>query len=69
MIGAAGTWVLEIIPERGILATSVTVLTGGEMIEFPLTVAPPLELFDLKEAGAGEAEYVTTANRLASGGA
>ncbi len=64
-INDGGAWVLEIVPEKGSLATSVTVLTGGEMIEYPLAVAPPLELFDASLAGEAEKEYVTTANRLA----
>jgi hypothetical protein len=60
-----GAWVLEIVPERGSLASSVSVLTGSEMIEYPLAVAPLLEQFDTVEAGKGELEYVETANRLA----
>ena len=62
-----GAWELEIIPERGILAATVTVLTGSEMIEYPLAVAPPQELFYADKAGVGEAEYVAAANRLARG--
>ncbi|HBG08301.1 MAG: hypothetical protein A2075_11655 [Geobacteraceae bacterium GWC2_58_44] len=64
-VGDDGAWILEIVPARGSLAATVTVLSGGEMIEFPLAVAPPLELFDEALAGAGEAEYVASANRLA----
>lgn len=62
-----GTWMLEIVPERGSLETSVTLLSGGEKIMFPLAVAPPLEQFDMTGAGEGEAEYVAIANRLATG--
>jgi hypothetical protein len=67
MIGDDGSWMLEIVPERGSLATSVTVLTGEEMIEFPLAVAPPLELFDIAEPDERVAEYVAVANLLAPG--
>jgi hypothetical protein len=35
------------------------------MIEYPLAVAPPLELFETAGAGESELEYVVTANRLA----
>jgi hypothetical protein len=59
-----GAWELEIVPDRGSMAATVTVLTGSEMIEFPLAVAPPLELFDATRAGSGEAEYVRAANAL-----
>jgi hypothetical protein len=65
--GDDGSWELEIVPERGSLEASVTVMTGNEMIEFPLAVAPPQELFDAGRAGAGEAEYVVAANRVARG--
>jgi hypothetical protein len=65
--GDDGGWELEIIPERGSLAAAVTVLTGSEMIEYPLAVAPPQELFDAGRAGAGEAEYVAVANWVVGG--
>lgn len=64
--GEEGTWILEIVPEQGSLASSVSVLAGSEMIEYPLAVAPPLEQFDAVGAGEGELEYVATANRLVS---
>jgi exosortase/archaeosortase family protein len=66
-VGDYGAWLLEIVPEQGSLATSVTVLSNGEMVEFPLAVAPPLELFDQAGAEAGDLEYVETANWLVSG--
>jgi hypothetical protein len=37
------------------------------MIEYPLAVAPPQELFDAGRAGVGEAEYVAAANWLVKG--
>jgi hypothetical protein len=37
------------------------------MVEYPLTVAPPLNLFDAKKAESALVEYVETANELASG--
>ena len=63
-VGEEGEWLLEIVPARGALQASVTVLTDEEMIEFPLAVAPPLALFDPAAAPPGVAEYVTAANRL-----
>jgi exosortase/archaeosortase family protein len=64
--GSDGEWVLEIVPEAGSLTSSVSVLVGNEMIEFPLAVSPPLDLFDSSVAGEGVADYVAAANRLAA---
>ena len=55
---------MEIVPEQGSLKVSVSVLTGKEMIEYPLAVAPPLELFEAGRAEEGEAEYVKVANEV-----
>ncbi len=63
-----GTWILEILPNRGAFATSVTVLSGGSMIEYPLTVAPPLNLLDPRKSDIAEIEYAVTANDLAASG-
>jgi hypothetical protein len=61
------TWLFDIVPDRGSSATSVTILTEKSMVEYPLTVAPPLSLFDTKKAESALVEYVETANELASG--
>jgi hypothetical protein len=61
-----GIWELELRPRQGSLYASVTVQAGNEMIDFPLAVAPPRELFNGMPAGTGESEYVETANRLAT---
>jgi len=61
-----GTWILEILPNPGTLATSVTVLSGGTMVEYPLTVAPPLNLLDPQKTDIIEIEYVVLANELAA---
>lgn len=61
-----GTWILEILPNRGSLSTALTVVFSGQMTEYPLTVAPPLELFDSRTADTAVIDYVTTANRLAA---
>jgi len=61
-----GIWTLEILPNRGSLSTSLTVAFSGQMTEYPLTVAPPLDLFDARTADAAVIDYVTTANRLAA---
>jgi exosortase/archaeosortase family protein len=65
--GDDGTWELELMPESGSLAASVTVMTETEMIEFPLAIAPPQEQFDADRAGMFEAEYVAAANWVVRG--
>jgi hypothetical protein len=35
------TWIIEAEPQMGILQASLTILAGSEIIEFPLTLAPP----------------------------
>ncbi len=61
-----GDWILEIVPEKGALATSVVVLSGMDAIEYPLAVAPPLELFDAEADDQDAAGFVRAANVLAS---
>lgn len=61
-----GIWTLEILPNRGSLSTSLTVAFSGQMTEYPLTVAPPLDLFDFQTTDTAVIDYVTTANRLAA---
>ena len=63
--GEAGEWLMTIVPRQGALEVTVTVQTEQHVIEYPLTVAPPLGLFDATSAGPGMAEFVKTANRLA----
>ena len=62
----SGEWILEILPTRGSLATSLTVAFSGQMTEYPLTVAPPMNLFEPQNADAAVFDYVTIANCLAS---
>ena len=66
--GGNGIWILEIVPERGTLTTSVTVLVDKEAIEYPMAVAPPLEFFDGAGAGAEQIEYVRIANEYVRAG-
>lgn len=62
--GDNGAWILEVIPNRGVMSTSVIVLVDSEAIEYPLTVAPPLDLFDSEAADPGLAGFVSAANEL-----
>lgn len=62
--GGNGIWILEIVPEQGVLNTSVTILADKEAIEYPLAVAPLLELFDAIAAESGQAEFVRAANEV-----
>lgn len=38
----AATWVIEALPQKNILQASLTILAGSEVIEYPLTLAPPV---------------------------
>lgn len=38
-------WVMEIVPECGVLEASVTAVSDEEIVEFPLTLAPPLDIY------------------------
>jgi hypothetical protein len=67
-VGENGTWILEIIPERGVLTASVTVLAGRDVIEYPLAVAPPLEIFNALDAKPCLMEFVRAANELVRAG-
>lgn len=64
----SGIWILEILPNQGSLSTSVTVAFPGQMTEYPLTVAPPMDIFEPRNADTAVIEYVTTANHLATSG-
>ncbi len=57
-------WVLDVVPTRGSTATSVTVLQGGNMTEYPLVVAPPLYLFSAVHTDTALVDFVTIANEL-----
>jgi len=59
-----GNWALDILPKRGTISTSLTVVISGQMTEYPLTVAPPMELFDSQSADESVRDYVMTANHL-----
>lgn len=50
---ASSTWIIEALPLIGGIQASLTVLTDREIIEYPLTLAPPFE-----RASANEADFV-----------
>jgi hypothetical protein len=41
---------------------------SGQMTEYPLTVAPPMDLFEPRNADRAVFDYVKTANHLATSG-
>ena len=45
-----GSWTIEVLPQANALKASLTILNGSEVIEFPLTVAPPLKAVAFSEA-------------------
>lgn len=36
-------WIVEVLPKRGVLRASVTIIAGADEFEYPLTVAPPIK--------------------------
>jgi len=48
----AGTWTVEALPLTNATKAGLTILNGSEVIEFPLTVAPPV-----KVAASSEADF------------
>src|ERR1039457_5231723 len=40
---SAFTWIIEALPQAGIMRATLTILTDSDMIEYPLTLAPPIE--------------------------
>jgi hypothetical protein len=48
---ASSTWIIEALPQAGITRASLTILTDSDIIEYPLTLAPPVEGVSTAEAG------------------
>lgn len=48
---AGAAWMIEALPETGVVEATLIVLTGGEMIEYPLTVAPLVKGLSLTDEG------------------
>jgi hypothetical protein len=62
------TWTLEVMPVQGVLEASVTAMYDDRMVEFPLTLAPPLSTYLKKRTDSAQAyidTYVAVVNRLA----
>jgi hypothetical protein len=63
------SWVLELAPVQGVLEANVTAMYDNRFVEFPLTLAPPLDLY-LKNRPNSTAwgyidTYVVLVNQLA----
>jgi hypothetical protein len=52
-----GDWQIEVVPDKGALSASISMLTDGVLLELPLTVAPPVDI-DLDRSGTvNEADF------------
>ena len=51
-------WVLELVPHPGVLQASISVYFENRALEFPLTVAPPLEWHLGTRGKAGQLDYL-----------
>lgn len=47
---ASSTWTITALPKAGAIQASLTILTDREIIEFPLTIAPPVAAVTAAEA-------------------
>jgi hypothetical protein len=55
--GTSG-WIVEAKPQKGVAVASITMLQDGNMIEFPLTVAPKIDLDLDKSGNVNEADFL-----------
>jgi hypothetical protein len=56
---AAGDWVIEARPEKGTYQATLTVIQDDNVVEYPLTIAPPVEVkIDKSGPALGEADFV-----------
>jgi len=47
---ATHTWIIEVLPQAKVMQSSLTILNGGDRIEYPLTLAPPVKGISSSEA-------------------
>lgn len=47
---APGRWIVEAVPNKNVVKASVTILQGGSVLEYQLTVVPPTTAISGKEA-------------------
>jgi hypothetical protein len=40
---ASSTWIIEALPQAGIMRATMTIMTDSDIIEYPLTLAPPIK--------------------------
>lgn len=59
----AGVWIIEALPRENTMQATLTILNGADLIEYPLTVAPPL-----KSGAIGEADFNAFLKNRAKGG-
>ncbi len=48
--GGPGRWLVEATPEKNAQKVSVTIVTGGSFVEYPVTSVPPITVISGKEA-------------------
>jgi hypothetical protein len=47
---ASSTWIIEALPQAGIMRATMTIMTDSDIIEYPLTLAPPIKDISPAEA-------------------
>jgi len=66
------TWIMKVLPYPGVLDASVSAAYDGRLVEYQLTVAPPLEEYLNRQSATvpdlgGTVDYVRFVNRLVLG--
>lgn len=56
--GEKGTWIIEARPKKGALQASVTLLTNDAMTEYPLVVAPAVDIDLAKTGKISEEDFI-----------
>ncbi len=56
--GEKGSWVIEARPKKGVLQASVTLLTNVAMTEYPLVVAPAVDIDLAKRGKVTEEDFI-----------
>lgn len=64
---ANAAWIVEALPESGVIGGTLIILAGSEIIEYPLTVAPYVKNLVLTEVGFTNFLKATTGKRDLNG--
>ena len=65
------SWIMEVVPHAGVLEATVSAMYDDKIVQFPLTVAPPLDVYLKSRSASAELtstdKYVYLVNDLVNG--